>query len=264
MRVIVIILTFCSNVCAAQHWMADITAGAAGYNGDLTEKRFVLSRIRPTLGVGLRYNSGDLANFRFGISWSRVMAHDKFNEEPTLVSRNLSFYSNILEASACIEINLLDPSDYTSYPYIIAGVGLFHFNPFAFDKDDKKVFLRPLSTEGQGLADYPDRKPYSKVQFCIPFGVGMKFITKEKWELSYEFIYRKTSTDYLDDVSKRYVSLEVLGTQKGQKAVEMAYRRNVPFSELGEVRGNSEVKDSYFTTGFKLAVRLGTKNNKAK
>ncbi len=259
MRFVFIILAFWSNACIGQYWTFDVMGGVAGYNGDLTEKRLVMSRLRPALALNLKYNSNDLVNFRIGLGWARVMGHDKFNNDPGLVNRNLSFYSDIFEASASVEINLLDPFDYNTYPYIFAGVGLFHFNPFAFDKDDKKVFLRPLSTEGQGLPDYPDRKPYSKVQFCIPFGAGMKFISNEKWELSYEFIYRKTSTDYLDDVSKTYVSLEVLGTQVGPKAVEMAYRRNVPFSELGEVRGNSKVKDSFFSTGLKLAFRLGAK-----
>ncbi len=56
--------------------------------------------------------------------------------------------------------------------YVFGGVALFHFDPYVMDSGEK-VFLKPLSTEGQGLAEYPDRKAYSLTQFTLPFGAGV-------------------------------------------------------------------------------------------
>ena len=48
--------------------------------------------------------------------------------------------------------------------------------------------------------------------------------------MSFEFGYRFLITDYLDDVSKTYVSLEILNLRKGPKASELAYRKEVSHS----------------------------------
>jgi hypothetical protein len=75
-----------------------------------------------------------------------------------LQARNLSFKSNLKEAFAVLEVSLLDFSAKKFTPYAYGGVVVFHFNPYTYDTNNAKVFLEPLSTEGQGLADYPDRK----------------------------------------------------------------------------------------------------------
>jgi len=56
-------------------------------------------------------------------------------------------------------------------------------------------------------------------------------------KIHYEFEYRFLFTDYLDDVSKSYINLDVLAQAKGPKAVEMAYRKDVPFIEEGLPKG---------------------------
>ena len=89
-------------------------------------------------------------------------------------------------------------------------MGLFHFNPFTYDKENNKTYLQPLSTEGQGLKEYPGRKKYSLTQFCLPVGGGWKWNINENWDISYELGFRILFTDYLDDVSKTYVNLNVL------------------------------------------------------
>ena len=82
-------------------------------------------------------------------------------------------------------------------------------------------------------------------------------ILNEKIEICYEFGYRFLFTDYLDDVSKSYINLNVLEQAKGPKAVEMAYRKDIPFVEDGLPRGNPSRNDSYFFTGIKLGYVLG-------
>ena len=247
---------FISDWCYGQKWMGEVVAGISQYNGDLTQQAVSLKRIKPAVGFNVRYNSGDLLDIKVGLLFARVGADDKDNNRKDYQARNLSFTTNIQELNVCAEFNLVDPEVYLQIPYVFAGIGVFHFNPFTYDNEGNKTYLHPLSTEGQGLPEYPSRKPYSLYQFCIPFGAGFKIKTTEKWQLSYEFGYRYLITDYLDDVSKTYVSLEILNLRKGPKSGELSYRKNKPFVEEGYPRGNSKVRDYYFFTGVKFAFNL--------
>ena len=247
-----------TNICKGQELQAELMAGMSGYNGDLTQKRISLKQIRPGFTFSIKYNSGDYINLRAGIGYGQVVGDDKNNTHADLRNRNLNFKSVILEANIVGEVNLFDPEVFTSSPYLLGGIGIFHFNPFTYDNENNKTYLHPLSTEGQGLEEYPDRKKYSLTQVCFPVGAGWKWRINEKWDVSYEFGFRILLTDYLDDVSKTYVNLQVLETEKGPKAAELAYRGPSPFLYEGEVRGNSGINDIYFFSGLKVSVRLGT------
>jgi hypothetical protein len=250
------LLLLTCNLCYGQKWMGEVTAGVSQYNGDLTQQAVSFKRIKPAVGFGVKYNSGDLLDISIGLMFARVGADDKDNKRADYQARNLSFKTNILELNVRGEFNLVDPEVYLQIPYVFAGLGVFHFNPFTDDNEGNKTYLRPLSTEGEGLAEYPKRKEYSLYQFCIPFGAGFKIKTTDKWQLSYEFGYRYLLTDYLDDVSKTYVSLEILNLRKGPKSSELSYRKSTPFIEEGYPRGNSKVRDYYFFTGVKFAFNL--------
>ena len=257
MRKLLFIFLLISNSCFAQEWVAEVMVGVSGYNGDLTQQRVAFNTMRPAGSINLKYNTGNFINFRGGISFGSVAGNDKYNTQANLKARNLNFKTNILEANAGVEIPLIDPLAYYAYPYIFGTLGVFHFNPYSYDNNNVKTYLQPLSTEGEGLPQYPGRKKYSLTQVCIPVGVGWKWIINEKLEICYEFGYRFLFTDYLDDVSKSYINLDVLAQAKGPKAVEMAYRKDVPFIEEGLPRGGPTRNDSYFFTGIKLGLVLG-------
>ncbi len=256
MKFCVIFLLLFAGVCKGQEWQAELMLGAAGYSGDLTQKRVSLKQLRPVLNLNLKYNSGNLLNFRAGIAYTRLVADDQNNNSVHLTRRNLNFRTDVIELNVETELNLFDPQVYTSFPYLFAGVGGFYFNPFTYDKNHTKTYLQPLSTEGEGLSEYPSRKKYSLFQFCIPLGVGWRANILDKWDVSYEFGYRILFTDYLDDVSKTYVNLDVLADEKGPKAAELSYRGTIPFAHEGKRRGNSSQKDMYFFTGVKIATSL--------
>lgn len=240
--------------------MAEVMVGASGYNGDLTQRPISPKVLRPGANINFKYNSGDFLNFRIGIGIGKVGFDDKNNTKASLRDRNLNFKSSIIEFNVCSEFVLLDPEIYLQYPYLFAGIGLFHFNPYTYDRNGKKVFLPPLSTEGEGLSEYPDRKKYSLTQLCLPFGAGFKFKTTASWELSFEFGYRVTFTDYIDDVSKNYVSPVILKDRKGPTAAELAYRGPGTIQD-GNIRGSSKAKDYYFFTGMKIAINLSKPTN---
>ena len=100
-----------------------------------------------------------------------------------------------------MELNIFESDVFNAYPYIFAAIGFYHFNPYTRDADNKKYYLHDLSTEGQGLAAYPSKKPYKLTQFCIPFGGGWKWDLNSKYSIAVEIGYRFMFTDYLDDVS---------------------------------------------------------------
>jgi hypothetical protein len=251
-----VLLLLAANICYGQGWEAEIMAGGARYKGDLTKSHFAYQTTRPAVAFNLKYNFDNVILLRSGIAFAQIMGDDKYNKPADLKARNLNFKTNIVELSLCAEYNLLEPEIFNAYPYIFGGAGVFLFNPYTYDKDNKKTYLRPLSTEGQGLAAYPERKVYSRTQFCLPFGAGWKWRFSNRYDLAYEIGYRILFTDYLDDVSTTYIDPQVLLAAKGAKAVELASRSKVP-TVPGDIRGNSRINDWYLFSGVKLIMRLG-------
>jgi hypothetical protein len=262
MRLTLLLLVLAVNHAFSQTgWQLEIMPGIAAYRGELTESALPLKTIGPAIALNVKYNSGDMIVFRGGIAFGKVKADDKDNKTADLRRRNLNFQTLIWEGSLCAEVNILDPEAFVSYPYLFLGLGVYHFNPYANDDAGKKTYLQPLSTEGQGLPEYPDKKVYSLTQLCVPFGGGWKWQLNPQYALSFELGVRFLFTDYLDDVSGTYADLEVLLNRKGPKAAEMAFGVD-PAPGEGQVRGNPETKDMYVFSGLKLTYTLGKKKKK--
>ena len=258
MKFIMVILMFVVNTCIAQQWQAEVMVGAAGYSGDLSPHAINFRTFGPAVNINVKYQfPNNFILLRAGIAYGKIQGNDVKNKND-LQNRNLNFKSSILEGSICAEINLADPEEYDGLPYLFAGLGFFHFNPYTYDKNNTKTYLQPLGTEGQGLAEYPNRFKYSLTKLCIPFGLGWKYRVNEKYDLVYEIGFRYTNTDYLDDVSSTYASPQALLTNRGPSAVELAWRYKNPATAVaGRIRGNPEAKDWYYMTGIKLVIKLG-------
>jgi opacity protein-like surface antigen len=237
--------------------------GFSNYQGDLQNKPFTLDQAHLALGGGLSYDITSHIAIRGELKYGRIEAADRYNI-PSLQKRNLSFASKLYEASLLGEYTFLDMDFSQISPYVFAGFALYHFSPYAFDTTGKKVFLQPLSTEGQGLPEYPDRKVYQRTQIAIPFGGGVKFRVRDNVNLGFEIGMRKLFTDYLDDVSTTYVDEATLLAAKGPKAVEMAYRGgelkngNPNFPPSGATRGGAKYKDWYYFSGITLSIGINT------
>lgn len=74
--------------------------------------------------------------------------------------------------------------------YLFLGFGGLYFNPKT-TVDGKEYASQPLQIEGVA---------YSRFAFVIPFGVGAKMKLTPFVNLAFEAGWRKTFTDYLDDV----------------------------------------------------------------
>ena len=243
-----------------------IFTGLINYQGDLNPNSFTLGRSKFAIGATIRKPINRWFTLRAGINYAHLEAADRYNRN-YLQYRNLSFYTTIKEAHAGVELNVLDINKTRFTPYLFGGVAVFHFNPWTYDNDGAKVYLKPLSTEGQGLPEFPTQKPYNLTQFSLPFGIGAKYAVNDNITVGFEFSQRKTFTDYLDDVSSFYVDHQTLLSAKGQKAVDLAYRAiPSPYSYAsypphGEQRGTPTEMDWYYFAGLNIEIKLNSLGN---
>ncbi|MBS1513372.1 MAG: hypothetical protein JST86_21220 [Bacteroidetes bacterium] len=191
--------------------------------------------------------------------------------------RNLDFRTNVTEVNGSLELypTMLFQGD-NEYeprlkPYGLIGAGMFHFNPQGSltDAHGNKTwyYLHPLRLEGEGMPEYPYSKPYSLTQLNVIYGGGFKYNVSDRVNLGMEFIYRKTFTDYIDDVSTKYIdpkyfnkylsaSDAALATKLSDKAVGIIYPGMTRYPE-GTQRGDLKNHDTYFSVVFKVGFRLG-------
>jgi hypothetical protein len=260
----VFVLLVCAGFSAsAQRFHVGIFGGLAAYNGDLTDKIYPKKVTNGALGITANYELTDNIMLRAGYTYAIVGGSDRFNKDQELINRNLSFETKLNEFSLVGEYYLQNLYDHKWSPYAFAGLAVYHYNPYAYDVNNNKVYLRPLSTEGQGLPGYANRTPYKLTQLAIPFGAGVKLALNDKIHLGLEVGFRKLFTDYLDDVSTTYADPSDLLAAKGQQAVDMSYRGDeVPtgstaYPAKGAQRGGADFKDFYYFTGLHLTYRLG-------
>lgn len=245
-----------------QNLHVNFFAGIANYKGDLQYnpkggKQISFKQPHFAAGIGLEYELSAKLYARFGATFGKIGADDK--KQPGQDQRNLNFTSSIFDVMLGAEYYIIDPYEHLVIPYVFAGVAYFHFNPYTFDATRTKVFLQPLSTEGQGFVT--GREPYSLSQFSLPFGGGVKLSISENVRVGAEISLRKTFTDYLDDVSTTYADQNILLANKGPQSVDLAYRGEEvgagPYPAAGTPRGTLEAKDWYYFTGVTLSFRLG-------
>jgi hypothetical protein len=257
-RIILFIVVFISAFTVeAQDLHITAFGGFSNYQGDLQDKRFTLDQSHPAFGVGFLYEITERIYARANVTFGKISGDDKNNSRNAL--RNLNFSSKLTDIHLGLEYSILDPYEHSLAPYIFAGISRYSFNPYTTDTFGRKVFLAPLSTEGQGF--YQGRKKYKLAQFSIPFGAGVKFSFSENVRLAFEVGLRKTNTDYLDDVSTTYIDQSILLANRGQQAVELAYRGDelktgLTYPADGSQRGSAKSKDWYYFSGVTLSIRI--------
>lgn len=241
-------------------WRLGVFGGAASYQGDLQPNSFSFSQSNYMISAWVRKSVSNRVSLKAGLSSGKLGAADSNNRE-YLKPRNLSFETKFTEGFLILDYTMFDLSKTKLSPYGYLGLSIFKYNPFTYDQKGSKIYLKPLSTEGQGLPQYPDRKEYSLTQKALAFGGGLRYALNEHLLLSIDAGQRKTFTDYLDDVSSSYVDPTVLLAEKGPKAVELAYRTDEYFGNTsspyhGEQRGTPKEMDWYYYLGLSAEVKL--------
>lgn len=241
---------FFIQVSDAQYFEAGIGVGLSNYQGDISRpisKNFSWSPLNLGGSIFGRYNHNDQLSARLQFSRMALSGDDALSRDTERRRRNLSFRSPVTEVTLLIEANIPGYQPYglsrPFSPFIFVGLGYAWFNPKSL-YNDQWVELQPLGTEGQGLPQYSDRKPYKLTTLIIPIGAGVKYAFKDLFTIGLEIGGRVTFTDYIDDVSKSYPDQEVLGAARGPIAVALSNRTGNPVNEFS-TRGNDKARDIY-------------------
>jgi Domain of unknown function (DUF6089) len=262
--------------------------GGANRVGTFFVRDFEFNETRPSAQIGIRYKFNNRFAVKGGLYYQLLSGSDKLTKEPYRNNRNLSFRSPIYELSAQAEYfitkeqqgarykikNAKGIKNYDFQAYLFLGIGGFYYNPQALYKGNW-VSLQPLGTEGQGLPG--EKKKYSRVSICIPYGIGVKDAITKEWSIGLEIGMRKTFTDYIDDVSGVYYDNAKLRAARGNMAADLAdpSLNHYPASlggdgtgldqtAAGQVRGHSKHKDAYMfiniTASYKIPAKRRTRS----
>ncbi len=280
-----------------------VTAGlqlnAMNYSGDIPTGVMLTG---PGISAFIARKLGPKTHLQLSAAWGRIQGDDGITEPSTgTYARNFHFRNDIKELALNAQWDLAN--SYGKYfrrkgftPYLYGGIAVFHHNPQAKIPEslgDSWVSLQPLGTEGQGRPGYA--QPYSKMQFAIPLGIGLKFKLDERWDMGVETGIRFTFFDYLDDVSGQYPDMSDLGSPLtvalSNRSLEVSNARtseardfeaitarfgapesylgfdgqvysNVPsFRRGGSTRGNPRSSDMYFISGIRMSyiINVGLK-----
>jgi hypothetical protein len=224
---------------------------------------FVAATWQNRLGFRLEYTNGEVTAYDSVLSDVKRTTSGRYE-------RYLNFKSDITEFSLVAEVFPLaffkwEDGPPAIQPYILGGVGWYDFNPQGLI-NGQWVDLEPLRLEGQGFAEYADRKQYRLSQLNIPLGAGIKYDINEFLTVRGEFMYRILSTDYLDDVSEgKYIDPSLfnryLPADKAALAQQLYFRRYEidPFYNrtVDDIRGNSANNDAFFSFNLKVSITLG-------
>lgn len=238
-------------------------------------------------GISASYYPSEWIGFRIAGNIGQMEGDDRLikqkqptdNWEGARKYRNLTFRSPLFEAYAAIE---LYPTAFFSVkngwglprfrPYGIAGIGMLKFNPQGLYTSpvgtQTWVDLKPLRLEGQGMVETGNPE-YSLTTYSIPLGVGFKYDITERLTLGVEFIHRKTGSDYIDDVSTKFIDPALFDIYLSPSQAAIAKYMANPSSfypssspgytpyQPGKKRGNPQRNDSYFSSTFRLTWKIG-------
>lgn len=256
MRIITTLLACLPLAAAAQNFHFAARLGIANYQGDLQAKTITFNQAKFLGSLGAMYDLSEHFTARTYFTLTSLKADDK-KGTTAMKARNLNFQTKLWDIELGAQYNILSLNDSWWTPYIFAGIGLYHFNPFTHTVAGDKTYLKPLSTEGEGIE--AGKKEYKLTQFNIPLGVGATYAISEDIRVGLELGYRKLFTDYLDDVSTTYADQGALLAAKGQTAVDLAYRGNEVgaggYPAAKTPRGGSNVKDGYYYMALTVTVR---------
>jgi hypothetical protein len=231
-----------------------IMGGAGYYVGDLNPAT-PFRMPKAAFGVMYRYNINSRVGIRFHGIYGKVAGDDAVsNVNP---SRNLNFESKITEVGTQLEINFFDYFVGSKYhritPYLFGGINFFMFEPFG-TVGGNFVALKPLKTEGEGIV--PDRNPYNLYAISYPLGLGVKYSVSKLIGVGAEWGLRKTTTDYLDDVSSTYYfNADTLSAANAVKTEFLASDPGLTH-QSGMQRGNSRDTDWYAFALVHVTVKI--------
>lgn len=260
-------LSLSAQTYKSLNWSGNIYLGASNMMGDLGGSNFVGSRgvfdynFRSNrLAGGLGLNLHTSGSFSFGLNFlaTHLYANDAYSKQDFQKKRNLSVRTDLLEVDLVVEYRPFSRSKGFNRFYVYSGVGGMYYQPKAKLNDDWYK-LREMGTEGQYLAD--GKGPYAELQVVVPYGLGYKFRVAKSVSLIVDLGFRKTFTDYLDDVSTTYADPAALSaTSSAISPAATLADRSANGMPVGTPRGNRDKDDSFHVVSIKLEYIFGGKS----
>ncbi|MGE0567375.1 MAG: DUF6089 family protein [Bacteroidia bacterium] len=250
----------------ASNYLGEMGGGIGEGRSGLADMK--LDYTRWTIGGFYRYRFSNKFAVRGALNYIRLSGDDSESLNPGRRGRNLNFKNDMFELDAHLELYIYKVNDvggtgrYNSdfNLYMFGGVGAFYSNPKG-ELDGQWYALQPLKTEGVS---------YSLINLSIPAGIGFYYTIQRKYRLGMEFSWRTTFTDYIDDVSNKYIAhtdpLTAKLADKSSPALSAQIREENPDVDKlpypstyqpGRKRGDPEHNDSYatVTVNFSWAIR---------
>ncbi len=259
-------------------WDFGIHLGGSNYLGEMGGKDqprrdFVwdmkLGQTRWAVGGFARRRLNRLISLNAGLMYLRIQGADVLTEYRPRRGRNLNFRNDMFELYLRPEITLYQDNDlggrgryrtdFRLFGY--AGIGVYYHNPQGqLNNEGTFIDLRPLNTE---LTDY------SQIGLTVPVGIGFHFTKQRRHRFGFDFGWRTTFTDYLDDVSSTYADPALLPSDL---AVQMANQHGYAYAqeptlphprnyEAGAIRGDPTNNDSYLTMTLTYSYVLRGQSN---
>ena len=171
--------------------------GVSNYQGDLTLKKAPnFGESNFAAGLLARTYVDETTAIRANLLYGKLSGND--NNYADRIKRGFSFTTTLVELSVVGEWEPLGANRYKNYdkminrfsPYLYGGLGMVFINP-------KPVF----GNEGNEKVQQDLSSDYSKLQFSVPIGIGLKAYINKLWCVGLELGTRTTFTDYLDGIS---------------------------------------------------------------
>lgn len=270
------ILFLTSSIKAQWLWDYGVAVGATNYLGDIggkekTRRDFVadmkLAKTRWNFGGFVRYKWRPKISLRLAFDYIRIEGDDKLSSNPGRRFRNFNFKNDVFDLGLTGHFFFYENNDLgNTYryrngfrAYLFGGVGGFYTNPKTKYLGEW-VALQPLATEGT---------MYKRIGFNIPMGFGFYFTFDKKHRIGFEANYRKTFTDYIDDISGNYPSKPsdaytqglILRTTELPQADIDANKGAFKSHDWGQKRGDKTHKDGYMTLNLSYSYVIRGKSS---
>lgn len=212
--VVLVLALACSGNARAQYaWDVGLHLGGANYLGEMGGKEkprrdFIwdlkLNQTRWCFGGFARRKFSRMISANFGVLYMRIQGADAWSENPARVGRNLNFRNDMVEAYLRGEFTIYQDNDvggqgkykkdFRLFGY--AGVAAFYHKPKGqINREGEFFALQDFTTE---------LEEYQNIGLAIPVGMGVHYTFKRRHRIGWDFGWRTTFTDYLDDASTVY------------------------------------------------------------
>ena len=221
---VLVLLTAVAGGTKAQYaWDVGLHLGGANYLGEMggkedPRKDFIwdlkLNQTRWCFGGFARRKINRLISVNTGLLYFRIQGSDINSQNPARVGRNLNVRNNMLEWYVRGEFTIFQDNDMGGRGRYRTDFRLFGYAGAALYLHNPRGEFTGTDAQGQGIlssGDIVDLRPlktelqdYSNLGIAIPVGLGLHFTHRRRHRIGWDFGWRTTFTDYLDDASTTY------------------------------------------------------------